>query len=61
MEYATDFHGNRSAYPRVDEARHEFKMIEQLAQHALGDLPPHRDLVEALCARAGAGMRTGTI
>lgn len=61
MEYATDFHGNRSAYPRVDEARHEFKMIAQLAQHALGDLPPHRDLVEALCARAGAGMRTGTI
>jgi tryptophan halogenase len=60
MEYATNFHGSRIAYPRFDDARREFQTIEQLAQRALADLPPHRDLVEALHARAGAGVRTGT-
>jgi tryptophan halogenase len=59
MEYATEFHGNRAAFPRLDEARREFQTIEQLAGHALADLPPHRALVEALCERA-AGKRTGT-
>lgn len=52
MEYATDLGAGRAAYPRVDDARREFATIRQVSQHALADLPPHRALVEQLCARA---------
>jgi tryptophan halogenase len=51
MEYATDMTATRAAYPRVDDARQEFAMIRQVSQRALADLPPHRALVEHLCAR----------
>ncbi len=53
MEYATDLGAARAAYPRFDDAQREFAMIRQVSQHALADLPPHRALVEQLCARAG--------
>ena len=49
MEFATDLHPSRAAYPRFDEAQAEFKMIQQVSQRALADLPPHRALVEHLC------------
>ena len=51
MEYATDLNASRAAYPRFEEACQEFKMIRQVSQHALADLPPHRTLVEHFCAR----------
>ena len=51
MEYATDMRTTRAAYPRVDDARQEFAMIRQVSPRALADLPPHRALVEHLCAR----------
>lgn len=52
MEYATDLGAARAAYPRFEDARREFAMIREVSQHALADLPPHRALVEQLCARA---------
>jgi tryptophan halogenase len=52
MEYATDLSASRAAYPRMADARQEFRTIQQIAQHALTDLPTHRMLVEQLCARA---------
>ena len=51
MEYASDLAASRAAYPRFEDARREFAMIRQVSQHALADLPPHRALVEQLCAR----------
>jgi tryptophan halogenase len=49
MEFKTDMPVNRSAWPRFDEAAKEFQMIAQMSQHALADLPDHRQLVEHLC------------
>jgi len=54
MGYPTDLSHARAAWPRAAEARQEFAMIAQVAQRALADLPDHRTLVEALCARASA-------
>jgi len=54
MGYATDLAHARPAWPLAAEARQEFAMIAQVAQRALGDLPGHRALVEAMCARAAA-------
>ena len=54
MGYATDLSHARAAWPRAAEARQEFAMIAQVAQRAIADLPDHRTLVEALCARGGA-------
>jgi tryptophan halogenase len=54
MEYSTDLSVTRGAWPRMDDARREFQAIAQVARHALADLPPHRALVEQLCARAAA-------
>jgi tryptophan halogenase len=51
MEYATDLSAARAAYPRIEDAKREFATIRQVAGHALADLPPHRALVEQLCAR----------
>ncbi|WP_430388939.1 tryptophan halogenase family protein [Dyella sp. 20L07] len=50
MEFKTDLESMRSAYPRVDEARREFAMIQQAAAQALVDLPDHRALVEQMCS-----------
>ena len=44
----------RQAYPRLAEARREFETLRALGPHAAADLPDHRALVEALCARAAA-------
>ena len=52
MGYPTDLSHARAAWPRAAEARQEFAMIEQVAQRAIADLPDHRALVDALCARA---------
>ena len=51
MEYTTDLSAARAAHPRADEAAREFATIRQVAEHALADLPPHRALVEQMCAR----------
>ena len=51
MEFKTDIGLARAAYPRVDEARQEFSMIQKMAQRALSDLPTHRALVDKMCAR----------
>ncbi|MEP6503977.1 MAG: hypothetical protein ABJD97_11635, partial [Betaproteobacteria bacterium] len=60
MGYATDLEPMRAAWPRAAEARQEFAMIAQVAQRAIGDLPGHRELVEALVARAAAAAGAGT-
>ena len=57
MGYRTDLAHARPAWPRAAEARQEFAMIAQVAQRALGDLPDHRALVDAMCARAAAAVR----
>jgi len=54
MEFETDLSATRGAWPQVAEARREFETIPRVARQALADLPPHRALVEALCARAAA-------
>ncbi len=54
MGYPTDIAHARAAWPRAAEARQEFAMIAQVAQRALADLPDHRAMVDALCARAPA-------
>ena len=51
MEFKTDLSWSRAAYPRMEEARKEFMMIQKIAQHALTDLPTHRALVNSMCAR----------
>lgn len=60
MEFKTDFSAMRSAYPRVDEARQEFRNIQLAASQALHDLPDHRSLVERMCReyRERAGMES---
>ena len=54
MGYPTDLSHARASWPRAAEARQEFAMIEQVAQRAIADLPDHRALVDALCARVPA-------
>jgi tryptophan 7-halogenase len=49
MEFKTDLTPMRSAFPRMEEARREFAMIQKAAGQALMDLPDHRALVEQLC------------
>ncbi|MFC4526297.1 tryptophan 7-halogenase [Dyella halodurans] len=50
MEFKTNLEPMRSAYPRFEEARREFAMIQQVAANAADDLPDHRFLVEKMCA-----------
>ena len=52
MGYPTDLSATRAAWPRMTDAQHEFAMIAQVAEHALGDLPAHRALVDAMVAKA---------
>lgn len=55
MEFVTEMSAAaRAGHTRFAEAQHEFRAIAQLSEHALDDLPRHRELVEQLCARAGA-------
>lgn len=62
MEFETDFEPMRSAWPRIEDARREMATIRQVAEHAVVDLPPHRDLIEQLCReyreRTGGVTRT---
>jgi tryptophan halogenase len=51
MEFPTDLSASRASYPRIEEARKEFQMIEQVSQRALADVPTHRALVDQMCAR----------
>ncbi|MDC8784687.1 tryptophan halogenase family protein [Roseateles koreensis] len=51
MEYGCDISASRAAYPRMEEAMREFQTIRQVSQQALADLPPHRALIEQMCAR----------
>lgn len=51
MEYDCDLSASRAAYPQFAEAQQEFRMIQQLSEHALRDLPDHRALLEQLTAR----------
>jgi tryptophan 7-halogenase len=52
MEHHTDLGAGAAAYRRRADARREFDTLRQLGPRALADLPPHRQLVEQLCARA---------
>ncbi len=54
MEHRTELKAAAAGYPRRADARREFDTLRQLGPRALADLPPHRTLVEQLCARAGA-------
>jgi len=58
MEFETDLSATRGAWPQAADARREFETIPRVARQALADLPPHRALVEALCARAAAAAPT---
>jgi tryptophan halogenase len=49
MEFKTMLNANSLAYPRFNDAKKEFAMIAQVAQHAMKDLPAHRALVEHMC------------
>ena len=55
MEFQTTLHASAAVLARGAEARKEFQTIAEVARHALADLPPHRALVEQLCARQRAG------
>ncbi|WP_329742401.1 tryptophan halogenase family protein [Dyella sp. A6] len=52
MEFRTELEPMRTAYPHAEEAQREFRMIQQVAEHALRDLPGHRALVEQMVQRS---------
>ncbi|WAC74504.1 tryptophan 7-halogenase [Roseateles sp. SL47] len=56
MEYETRLEGARAGWRRSAEAQQEFRMIAQLGQHAVRDLPRHRELIELMLSRAGLKM-----
>ncbi len=49
MEFNTELNANSVAYPRLEEARQEFRMINQMSLRALGNLPSHRALIDHFC------------
>jgi tryptophan halogenase len=52
MEYPTQLNVQaRAALDRVDDARREFAMLNEVAALAVRDLPDHRALITQLCAR----------
>lgn len=51
MEYPTALYANARTHSRAHEAREEFRMIEQVAQRALADLPTHRALIEHMLGK----------
>jgi tryptophan halogenase len=59
MEFKTALHANSLIYPRMDEARKEFHMLELMSQRALGNLPSHRALIEYFCARHREYLKRG--
>lgn len=54
MEFRTAQHASATRPALHAQAREEFATIAALAERALADLPPHRELVAHMCARAGA-------
>ena len=54
MEFHSTLHAGATNAALDGQARDEFKTIAMLAERALADLPPHRDLVDHMCARASA-------
>jgi tryptophan halogenase len=57
MEFKTDLGGAKQGYTRIAEAQQEFRMIRQMSERALHDLPLHRDLIgDALNRGAGLPM-----
>ena len=55
MEFRTDLGAARQACTRIEEAQQEFRMIRQMSERALNDLPLHRELVEETLRR-GANL-----
>jgi len=53
MEFHTELAGGSARYPRMEEAQREFRMIRQVSERALADLPDHRALVEKMTALSG--------
>ena len=51
MEFKTDLRAAEKAYTRFEDAQREFRMIRQMSERALSDLPLHRDLVEEALRR----------
>ncbi len=49
MGFRTDLSGRASALKYYDDARAEFASIRRQADYALTVMPPHRDLIEAIC------------
>jgi tryptophan halogenase len=54
MEFQSALHASATDPALHAQARDEFRTIALLAERALADLPPHRELVAHMCARAGA-------
>ena len=48
MEFKTDLGAAKQAYTRIEDAQQEFRMIRQMSERALRDLPLHRELIEDL-------------
>lgn len=58
MEFRTDLHDQRGRYPRAEEARREFAMLRAVSQHAIRDLPAHRDYIAAISGSRAAQRAT---
>ena len=57
MEFKTDLGAAKQAYVRIEDAQQEFRMIREMSERALRDLPLHRELVEDVLKReAGLTM-----
>ena len=54
MEFATRLHPSALDPARRADARREFATLAEVSKRALADLPPHRAMVEHLCAQAVA-------
>ncbi len=51
MEFATDLSASAASYPRFETAQREFRMIRQISEAAVSDLPGHRSLVDHMKAQ----------
>ena len=60
MEFRTDLGAAKQIYTRTEDARQEFRVIRQMSDRALGDLPLHRDLIE-YALKGGATPATAEI
>jgi tryptophan halogenase len=49
MGFRTDLSGRAGALKYYDDAKAEFASIRRQAEYALTVMPPHRDLIEAIC------------